>query len=529
MIANGTFVGIVAAVVGTIVGILGWMLAAGAVESAANHRINRFDLPWTLIIAVALLAVVMATLAAWWPARAATRLPVMTALSGRPALPRPVHRSVAVAIGLLVIGVTCVVLAHPTSTHFQPWLLVIGLLAIVTSSVFSAPAAIRMLGPLARRLPFAPRLALRDLARYQSRAAAALAAITLGLGIAVSVVAIAAANQNRSDQGNLSNRELLIEVGDIRTTPNPLLTAAEVQQLDKRADSIVSALGEGFSSTPLDVAFNSDKSQQAIHEPVSLGAVDGPHSIKLISYPYIASPALLHLYGIDPNTIRATTEVVTAHSGPLLLIDFSKRIEPGSPPVQAQHVSLPSYSSAPNSLITPATVLSHGWASARAAWIVELPRPLTAAQLKSARAAAVSAGLAIEVRSQQDGLATLRTDATLIGGLLALAIVAMAVGLIRGESRRDILTLTATGASATTRRALTASTAAALAALGVLLAVCGAYTALIAAYRSDLGKLAPLPLAHLLALIVGLPAIATAAGWLLAGKEPTSFARQALD
>ena len=43
-----------------------------------------------------LLAVVTAVVAAWWPARAAARVPVVAALSGRPAPPRPAHRFAAV-------------------------------------------------------------------------------------------------------------------------------------------------------------------------------------------------------------------------------------------------------------------------------------------------------------------------------------------------------------------------------------------------------------------------------------------------
>ena len=118
----------------------------------------------------------------------------------------------------------------------------------------------------------------------------------------------------------------------------------------------------------------------------------------------------------------------------------------------------------------------------------------------------------------------------MVGALLAMAIVAMAVGLIRGESARDIRTLTATGASARTRRALTASTAGALAALGVLLGMSGAYVALLATYHADLRLLLPVPVTNLLALAVGLPLAATGAGWLLAGREPRAFAaRPALD
>jgi putative ABC transport system permease protein len=94
---------------------------------------------------------------------------------------------------------------------------------------------------------------------------------------------------------------------------------------------------------------------------------------------------------------------------------------------------------------------------------------------------------------------------------------------------RDVRTLTATGAAAGTRRALTASTAAALAVLGVVLGKGGAYVALVAAYRTDLGQLVPLPLTHLLSLAIGLPVAATVAGWILAGREPRRFLRQALE
>jgi len=63
---------------------------AGAFEeAAAAHRIGRFDLPWWPVGACLLLAVVTAVGAAWWPARAASRIPVTQALSMRPPRPRP--------------------------------------------------------------------------------------------------------------------------------------------------------------------------------------------------------------------------------------------------------------------------------------------------------------------------------------------------------------------------------------------------------------------------------------------------------
>jgi len=113
--------------------------------------------------------------------------------------------------------------------------------------------------------------------------------------------------------------------------------------------------------------------------------------------------------------------------------------------------------------------------------------------------------------------------------LLALGILAMTVGLIRGEAAGDLRTLTAAGATSTTRRNLTATTAGALALLGVLLGAIGAYLALIAGYHNDLGALSRVPVGHLAVTLVGLPVAAAAAGWLLAGREPPAIARQPLE
>ncbi|HWJ98917.1 MAG TPA: hypothetical protein VNQ33_12210, partial [Acidimicrobiales bacterium] len=146
-----------------------------------------------------------------------------------------------------------------------------------------------------------------------------------------------------------------------------------------------------------------------------------------------------------------------------------------------------------------------------------------------ARDAAAANGMSIETRISQDDLARFRTIVTVTGALLGLAIVAMAVGLIRTESARDVRTLTATGASSRSRRAITATTAGALAALGATLGIGGAYLALVAGYHADLSQLLPLPWIQLATIAVGLPVLATAAGWLLAGRDPSGFSRQTFD
>jgi putative ABC transport system permease protein len=105
----------------------------------------------------------------------------------------------------------------------------------------------------------------------------------------------------------------------------------------------------------------------------------------------------------------------------------------------------------------------------------------------------------------------------------------MTVGLIRSESAGDLRTLTATGATNRVRRTLTAATAGALALLGALLGVAGAYVALAATYLDDLGYLSRIPALSLVLIVVGVPLMAAASGWLLAGREPAAIARPAIE
>ena len=164
-----------------------------------------------------------------------------------------------------------------------------------------------------------------------------------------------------------------------------------------------------------------------------------------------------------------------------------------------------------------------------AGWLLQTPHALTTKQIAAARKAAAAAGLTIETRTSNRSLAELADTATLAGILLALGVLALTVGLIRSETANDLRVLTATGATSTTRRLLTATTSGALALLAAVLGLGMAYLVLVTFYRSDLSMLAHPPVADLLLLSVGLPVAAFAAGWLLAGREPNAVARRPLE
>ena len=117
-----------------------------------------------------------------------------------------------------------------------------------------------------------------------------------------------------------------------------------------------------------------------------------------------------------------------------------------------QRIDLPDYSATPTSLITLDALRRSGFEQVPAGWLVEASEPITPAQLAAARDVASDAGLTVEARDDQHSLSDLGLEATVVGIVLALGILAMTVGLIRSEAAGDLRTLTATGASSTVRR-----------------------------------------------------------------------------
>jgi putative ABC transport system permease protein len=536
LLANGAIVGAIAAVVGATIGVAAWLVFAPTLESALDHRVDRLSLPWWVIAATVLLATFGATAAAWWPGRAAARLPVVLALSGRPPRPRPARHSAIAAAALIAAGVASLAL----SNRDRPILIMAGIVATILGGLLLGPLAIRIFSGLAGRLSIARRLALRDLVRYQARSGAALAAVTLALGIAATVVVVASAEaaKNAAEPPTLSDRQIRVYLGPARAReltpvdapmrlPALAVSARKIAaQLDqatviplvklRQPNERAGIIGDTQVFFPVELVRRSDR----MYQP------DGPL--------FVATPAVLRYLGIDPNTIDRGTDflvdrsyrtkgvVIPSPTRRDLAVTNVQRIEIGRHLFGSDSGSQPSF-------ITLNGLRRHGWKQIPAGWLVESNRQLTSGQVADARDVAAKAGLTIEVEQDGNSNAMLKSIATAAGAFLALAILAMTVGLIRSESAGDLRTLTATGATPRIRRTLTATTAGALALLGAILGVAGAYVMLLALYHDDLGYLSDVPVFYLALTIVGVPLAAAAAGWLIAGREPPAIARAVID
>lgn len=554
MIANGAAVGATAAVLGGVTGVLVWFVFAPTLQSMINKHVDRFSLPWWAVGAAMLLTAVTAVVAAWWPARAASRLSVIAALSGRPPRPQPSHRFAASGGLLLAGGILLLAFTDQRRVAF----VISGTILTVAGVLLLAPLSIRGIAALGRNWTIAARLALRDLVRYQARSGAALGAITLAVGIAATIAISAAASDTSSGPGDLAPTQMMLYLTPAGGANQvPPIDAAQQQVLARQVDRLAAAIGAS-SAVPLEQAYDPESgiwpaqpggpdggSQPAGYQTASLAQViQLPHGEEITgSNPlYVATTALLGQYGIQPAQIDPRTDVITSRKALTGLQIFFPTVSPGKasdlpPPetVRTAHPQfqieprLPAYYDAPDVLITEHTMQALGLQPVPAGWFLQAARPLTAAQVTTARQIAASAGIYVETRTPTSSNTALEDWATAAGILLALGVLAMTIGLIRSESARDLRTLTATGAGSTTRRALTGVTAGALAFLGAFLGTAAAYAALLAWHRSDLSPLGHVPVIDLVLILVGLPVVASAGGWIFSGRQPSVLARQPME
>jgi putative ABC transport system permease protein len=528
--ANGVMTGAAGVLTGTVLGLVLWLAYRPHLEQSVHHLIGVLALAWAVIAAAIVLALVATYWAASRPARAIAKLSVMAALSGRPAPPKRAHRSALPGLAFLVIVFLLLGYSggtgNGTGSGGAPEL-VLGIVALIPAVILLAPFFLAGLGRIARRTPVAVRIALRDLARYRARSGSALAAVSIGVMIAVIITAFAQARYSDvwDPAGpNLASNQALIWIGP----PNP--SARAVNATAKPADRVGAALGA---------------QHVAALEQTSAGLLNSSGTKSFDGSIDIATPHLLQALGIGASEVDPDADIVTSLPGfagasgvELNWCENTSCTKSGvlNNPVIQDLSTLPTGVHAPNTLITEHAVHALGLSSSITtyAWFAQSAEPLTAAGIHSAQAIAATAGLSIETRNDQPTSAEVIGWATIFGIALALCILAMSVGLIRSETAGDLRTLAATGASSYTRRTITATTAGALGLVGAILGTLTGYIGVIGWLRSNsvhggLASLGNVPVANLLAIVLGLPLLAAAAGWLLAGRQPAVMSRQPIE
>jgi putative ABC transport system permease protein len=549
---NGTVVGIAGAILGLIVGFAGWLAYRPSFEQSAHHLIGVFALPWLVVILAMVLAVLAAYFASSRPARAITKVPIVHALSGRPAPPRQIHRSAVPGIVFLVAAF--LLLGYSGSTGGgdgsggAPELL-IGLVLLMPGLILLAPFFLSLTERVARRAPIAARLALRDLARYRARSGSALSAISIGVLIAVIVILASASRfSNVLDYAgpNLASNQLALHT----SFPPP---GADIVHRNAKGQ-LTQVHPKTETAPPAQLAAGAEQIAKGLN--ARLIALETPNTFldgrqggrSWDGQIYVATPQLLRAFGITASEIDPKADVLTSRPGlsgvSSLEMGYGtnskQSVQQGGPvrmlghPLIQEISKLPTGTSAPNTVITEYAMKKFHISTSTTDWLVVGTQSFTAAQISGAQLTASTAQLQVESRNDIPSGSTIINWATLFGILIALGVLAMSVGLVRSETSSDLRTLAATGASSYTRRTLTAVTAGSLGFLGALLGVVGGYVAMIGWLRSNslnggISSLDKVPLGDLTLLLFGMPAIAAIVGWLFASREPAVMGRQPIE
>ena len=554
--ANGIVTGLTGALLGTALGIAAWLAYRPRVQASAHHVIAPFALPWAVIG----LAIGLAVLATWFaasrPAKAMARVPVVTALSGRPAPPRRVSRSavpgvICLVVAFVVLGMSGASGGNGKRRRNSGMLeVVLGFAALIAGLILLAPTCLALLARLAPRTPVAVRVALRDLSRYRARSGSALAAISLSVLIAV-VVTVSAAGRfsNVLDYAgpNLDPDQIVIHMPGWYPGPAGPGSSGPATVGSARAAAQATAARRIAAAAGARSMLELDGTNATLQHAAAGRGFSGPV--------YLATPALLRAFGISAGQVSPSADVLTMRPGfagisrmQLIYGSYFEHSGPNGPgpnsfpcprtscqagPVMQTVGALPSGTSAPNTVITEHAVHALGLTPFVSGWLVQAAHPPTAAQISNARAAAAAAGLTIETRSSIPSVTAITGWATAAGILLALCILAMSIGLIRSETASDLRILTATGAAGPTRRMITAATAGTLGLAGGLLGTAGGYLGAIAWFRTSpqdgLSVLSSVPVWNLVIIVAGLPLAAAVAGWLLAGREPAAISRRPIE
>ncbi|HEY5383968.1 MAG TPA: FtsX-like permease family protein [Acidimicrobiales bacterium] len=553
--ANGVIVGVVGAVAGFALGLVLWLHYRPHNEQSAHHVIGQFALPWNVIVPAMVLAVIATFFAAGYPARAITRVPVVSALAGRPAPPRQIHRSLVPGVIALALGFAMFSLSGAAGNGGGVIWLVPGLIALIVGIILVSPFFLALLARVGGKAPIAVRLPLRDMARYRARSGSALSAISLGIMIAVIICAVAVARySNVFDYVGPNMAANTINVYTPPAAGTPLFgpgtgaqtapTPPSLSAQDATTHAIASAVGATNVVELINPAVG-------LQNPSGSGRQwDGPI--------YVATPALLRAYGINPSSIPSKVDVLSSRpglAGSGVQLTFGGGGKGGSGfagpgnynqctpnqclahPVVQEEGRLPIGTSSPNTVITESALHRLHLTSQNSlnGWTVLARAPMTQVQLRTANSLAASGDLSIESKNDAPTSAEIVNWATVFGIALALGVLAMSVGLIRSETASELRTLTATGASSRTRRSLTAVTAGGLVFLGALLGTLAAYVGLFGWFRSNAleGGVSDIidhvPWSNLFLIVIAVPLVATLVGFVLAARDPGGIASRPLE
>jgi putative ABC transport system permease protein len=239
VLGGGLVIGVAAAVVGTVLGLILTYLLQPVLEGYMGKRFGHFDVRPLELLGIALLAVLTGLLAAIVPAITSSRQTVLASLTGR----RGVRRSSRVlpVVGLIAVTLGAAIALYG-STMTDQFAVVAGGSALAELGVVAlTPALVGLFGRIGGILPLSPRLALRDAVRNRGRTAPAVAAVLAAVAGTVAVATYAASSDAQGEAEYTAQLphgavSMVIHEGGGRDVPAVRDTVQKLLPVDVRAD-----------------------------------------------------------------------------------------------------------------------------------------------------------------------------------------------------------------------------------------------------------------------------------------------------
>lgn len=532
VVAGGVVAGLVASVLGLLMGVAISLVAVPRLDTLADRRLESVEWPWPVIGLLAVLAVAAAAAAAWLPGRTMSRATVAGALrSSRPEPRRPLVMT-SVGLLLLVAGVVMLVRVFSLNDVERPiYVDVVALLAIPIGAVLLAPALVRIWAGISPGRSLPSRMAHRDLGRYQSRSAATAAALVIVLMIPVmGATGFRIFERSADNLPTMAPEHLRVSLGltqfgdpvaqdgeSYTAAVEALVAGAEVIPLRQPIVEL-----DGETQGPVIVQDRGplggveESVQSAFREPVTLSLIvdRNGRDFGFVNVPtYIGTPevmAALGLNGFEGGDILTNRD---GDHGIIEWVDGDVAVDDDLDVVVSDFTQ---YSSSPGALLTPGYAESLGHPIETVAWLVVADQPFSDEDIAQITADADANGLLAEgYVPAETGAGVVRT-LLLAGGLLGLGIIAVVGALHLAETAQTHTAYEAVGASRRFRRTVHGWTMGSLTLVAALLAVVAGLLSQVgfAVEVFGAGRVwVAIPVTVVLLVVAGFPIGAYAFGW----------------
>ncbi|HEX8081170.1 MAG TPA: FtsX-like permease family protein [Jatrophihabitans sp.] len=428
---------------------------------------------------IAVLGLCSAMAGALLPAQWAARLDVVAALSGRRGVTRTPWR--LSLLGLLAVGAGLLVWAIGMSRG-EVLVILPGLALCELGVLALTPGLLRLAGRLAPRLPVAVRIALRDAARSRSAAVPALAAV-LAVTIASTAIAIylssVSARERMLYRPQLPSGVALVRIPVDRPDAAPPAGKALATHLDTRRTAVLNTPGGCSDCGGVSVLRPEVNRCPEPYNRQDLRCQDA----EVQGYVAFDSPVLV----LDPDQLAVLVsgpdpaDVAALRAGSLLLTSALDLTGPDHAVITSQADTEPGTLRVPAAVLRSATdfhfsaVMSSATAAklrfqvVPIAVIAQLAGPATGSQEEALTAALADNDLQVQIEHGYVDDFRAGLLATLLAALIiAMGATVLATALAVVDSRPELATLWAIGASPGLRRRLSVARAGVVALLGVL-------------------------------------------------------------